>query len=188
MNQVDILIQGYNKNDVDPEEFASTTTLIRTGEHNIVTDPGTHKSVDTYINALEKYGLTLDDIDYVFLTHDHLDHVRDVALFPNATVINRWGFHKGDEHPEQEDEEFEVFPGITRVAAPGHATSESVLFVDTKIGKVCVAGDVFWYADFGPEKDPYVLNEKELQASRKMVLERADYIIPGHDKMVKVER
>jgi hypothetical protein len=37
-------------------------------------------------------------------------------------------------------------------------------------------------------KDPYVKNEKDLKESRKKVLEIADYIIPGHGKMFKVQK
>ena len=37
-------------------------------------------------------------------------------------------------------------------------------------------------------KDPYMKNEKQLMESRNKILEIADYIIPGHGKMFKVEK
>ena len=61
-----------------------------------------------------------------------------------------------------------------------------------------MAGDVFWWWDNEEQKtdkeslmarkDPYVKNKEQLNESRKKVLEIADYIIPGHGKMFKVEK
>ena len=39
-----------------------------------------------------------------------------------------------------------------------------------------------------PEIDPYASDMKKLKESRKKLLELADYIIPGHGKMFKVEK
>jgi len=36
---------------------------------------------------LEKIGLTPDDIEYVVVSHMHLDHAGNIAKFPNATLI-----------------------------------------------------------------------------------------------------
>ena len=50
-----------------------------------------------------------------------------------------------------------------------------------------ICGDVFWKKDF-PENDPYASDKEKLRDSRKMILELADWVIPGHGKMFKVER
>ena len=39
-----------------------------------------------------------------------------------------------------------------------------------------------------PEKDPMAWDQKELEKSRKKVLEIADYIIPGHGKIFRNSR
>ena len=36
--------------------------------------------------------------------------------------------------------------------------------------------------------DPYMKNEKQLIESRRKILDIADYVIPGHGKMFKVEK
>ena len=65
------------------------------------------------------------------------------------------------------------------------------------IQKVVLAGDVFWWADgeeqlvdINKEDDahPAELDMKALIKSRRVLLEKADYIIPGHGKMFKVEK
>jgi glyoxylase-like metal-dependent hydrolase (beta-lactamase superfamily II) len=63
---------------------------------------------------------------------------------------------------------------------------------------VVVAGDVFWWADREEQKtdresllfhkDPFAKDEKALLASRRKILELADWIIPGHGKMFKNSR
>jgi glyoxylase-like metal-dependent hydrolase (beta-lactamase superfamily II) len=37
-------------------------------------------------------------------------------------------------------------------------------------------------------RDPYVKDKEKLKESRKKILEIADYVIPGHGKMFKVEK
>ena len=186
MPQVDILITGYNdESNPEVEKYTSTTTLVRADGFNIVVDPGTHKSTDEYIEALNKHDLVVDDINYVFTTHEHLDHSRDISLFKNATIIDRFGYHKGDEHRFFEDKEYEITPGIIRIATPGHTKNHCSLLVETDKGIICVAGDVWWYEDFTPIQDPYASDQNTLGQSRAMVLKRANYIIPGHGGLVK---
>ncbi|KKQ94785.1 MAG: Metallo-beta-lactamase [candidate division CPR2 bacterium GW2011_GWC1_39_9] len=191
MAQVDILIKGYNQ-EVSEElhKYASTTTLVRSGEFNIVVDPGTHKSTDLYVQALRDFDLTPDDITQVFTTHEHLDHTRDIPFFKNATVIDGVGFHKADEHRFDESEELEIAPGVKRIATPGHGQEDqhASLLVETDGGVICIAGDVWWNEDFTPVEDPYASDQKALEESRKKILELADYIIPGHGGMVKVKK
>ena len=188
MPKVDILIKGYNIEGPELDRYASTTTLVRADGYNIVVDPGTHKSKSEYVDALKQLDLTMDDINYVFTTHEHLDHSRDIALFENATVIDRFGFHKGDEHRFFEDEEYEITPGIKRIATPGHGINHSSLLVETDQGITCVSGDVWWNEDFTPKQDPYATSQEDLEKSRELVKSRADYVIPGHGGMVKVKK
>ena len=54
------------------------------------------------------------------------------------------------------------------------------------IGTVVVAGDLWWRSDFTPRLDPMAWNQKILENSRKRILKIADYIIPGHGKMVAI--
>jgi len=63
------------------------------------------------------------------------------------------------------------------------------------LGKVVIAGDVFWWVDEEEQRtdkqsllgheDPYVKDEKALRESRERILNLADYIIPGHGEMFK---
>jgi glyoxylase-like metal-dependent hydrolase (beta-lactamase superfamily II) len=188
MPKVDILLLGYNEESKELDKYASTTTLIRAKDFNMVVDPGSHKSQAEYQLALKKFDLTPEDINYVFTTHEHLDHSRDIALFKNAEVIDRWGFHKRDEHRFFEDDEYEITKGVKRIFTPGHTINHCSLLVETDNGIVCVAGDLWWYEDLTPVEDPIDgVNQKELEKSRANIRQMADFIIPGHGGLVRIK-
>jgi glyoxylase-like metal-dependent hydrolase (beta-lactamase superfamily II) len=54
-------------------------------------DTGTNDSVPLLLDALHQRGLGVDDVDYVFLTHIHLDHAGGAGLLmqqlPNASCV-----------------------------------------------------------------------------------------------------
>lgn len=191
MAKVDVLIKGYNREiNSGLHNYACTCTLIRDKDINMVVDPGSHQSIGMYIFALGEFGLALEDINFVFTTHEHLDHSMNRALFENATIIDRYGYHKGDEHRfHSNDEEFEISKDIKMIATPGHGGDiHASLLVETHDGTVCVAGDVWWYEDLTPEIDPHATSQEELEVSRQKLIKVADYIIPGHGGIVRNNR
>lgn len=87
--------------------------------------------------------------------------------------------------------------GIEILETPGHVTEHLSLIVQTTKGKIAIAGDVIWWTDNEDQifninqtdqtqaKD---MNMDELVNSRKKLLKKADWIIPGHGKMFKVKK
>jgi len=195
MAEVKVLIKGYAR-EIDGKEFASsTTTLIQDGKLNIVVDPGMDRKA--LLAALKKEDLSLDQINYVILTHNHLDHSLLTGIFENAKILDDSDIYSFD---GQIDEHEGKIPNtnIEIIKTPGHDQFHCSVLVNTEeFGKVIIAGDVFWWADDEEQKtdrksllehkDPYVKNKGELEKSRKKILELADYIIPGHAGMYKVK-
>jgi glyoxylase-like metal-dependent hydrolase (beta-lactamase superfamily II) len=83
------------------------------------------------------------------------------------------------------------------VATPGHTEEHASLLVETATGLVAVAGDLFWWAaDEKQEtsnlpkliarKDPFMNDFAALKKSRKMLLDLADWLIPGHGQMFRL--
>jgi glyoxylase-like metal-dependent hydrolase (beta-lactamase superfamily II) len=71
------------------------------------------------------------------------------------------------------------------------------LLVTTPQGVVAIAGDAIFFIE--GEEQKFSLDQKDhseakglsmdtLIQSRKLLIDRADYIIPGHGKMFKVEK
>lgn len=67
---------------------------------------------------------------------------------------------------------------------PGHDSTSLTLFIKTDDGVVAVCGDVFWRENY-PEVDPYALDFKKLEHSRKLILEISHWIVPGHGPIYK---
>ena len=61
--------------------------LIRSEERCILFDTGPFRVRPMLIAALSELGLTPADIDIIFLTHLHWDHVENLDLFPQARVL-----------------------------------------------------------------------------------------------------
>jgi glyoxylase-like metal-dependent hydrolase (beta-lactamase superfamily II) len=195
MAEVKILISGYAK-PTGHETFKASpsTVLINDSGKLILVDPGANEK--KLIEALEKEGLKPVDIDIIFLTHYHLDHLLNIRLFPDKDIYDSGTIYRGDE----ELEFFGKIPGtdVAVIETPGHAHEHASLLVNTTEGVMCVAGDLWWWQDNEKQitdkksllnlKDPFVKDKKALLESRKKILKMADFVIPGHGKMFKIDR
>jgi hydroxyacylglutathione hydrolase len=65
--------------------------LIREGERVAVVDTGTNQSVPRVLDVLAAKGILREQVDFVILTHVHLDHAGGAGLmmqeFPNARLL-----------------------------------------------------------------------------------------------------
>ena len=186
--EVKILIEGEtNANEVGEtgeEKTRPTITLIRDDGFVIVVDPGILKSQQTLVDALEKENLTVNDVNIVCITHSHIDHYRNVGMFPNAKVLEYFGLWKKE---SVEDWHQNFSENIQILRTPGHDYTCITLFVKTSDGIVAVCGDVFWKENY-PAEDRFASDSKKLEESRKTVLKMADWIIPGHGPMYKAKK
>lgn len=194
MNELKLLIQGYAKKTKKGFCASSAVVLIKTDGLNILVDPGSNK--ERLLRALKRERINPTDIDFIFLTHFHLDHILNIRLFPRATILDVDTIYKKDRGALYSG----FIPGtnIQVIPTPGHAHEHGVLIIDTEEGRVGVAGDIFWWNDGEKQKtdyrsliykkDPYTKNWKQVVESRKKLLKLADWIIPGHGKVFRVEK
>lgn len=193
MNKVKVLVEGYAYPNEDGTYSASPTcTLVESNNKKFIVDPGTDSK--KLQEALSKENITERDLSFVYLTHYHPDHFLNIRLFPNLDIYDGdicWSgereiFHQGK------------LPGVDVeiIKTPGHALENTSLLVKTDGGVICVSSDVFWWED-GKQKtdtvedlmnlvDPFANDNEALRNSRKLVLEKADWVIPGHGKKFKV--
>jgi len=186
MAEVKILVPGYTTADSateDEEKTCATISLVRDKNIVMVCDPGVLDSQQILIDALKKQGLAINDVNYVFITHSHIDHYRNIGMFPNAKTLEYWGIWDGS---RAEDWKENFTEDIKIIKTPGHNYDGLTLLVKTKEGIIAISGDVFWKENY-PENDPYASDLKKLQESRQKVLQLADFIIPGHAGMYKVK-
>ncbi|MBR9683210.1 MBL fold metallo-hydrolase [Candidatus Woesearchaeota archaeon] len=186
MAKVKVLVEGFTSADQPDKEERTcpTITLVRDKNLIIVCDPGTLKDQSILINELKKENLTLNDVNVVFLTHSHIDHFRNIGMFPNAKVIEFYGAWHGDIVDDRQDQ---LTENIKIIETPGHNYTSLTLIVKTDKGNIAICGDVFWKENY-PEVDEYADDMNKLRESRQKLLEIADYIVPGHAGMYKVKK
>lgn len=190
-NRVTVLTAGY----VQPIEgrtfvpgaqadgarkVASTISLVQGEDLVLIADPGMAAPGvwDTILTQLRSRGVAPEDVTHVFISHHHPDHITQLGLFPNATLVDYWGTYKDDvwsDHPDN----YELASGVKVVRTPGHTHEDASLLVETTEGTYALT-HLWWAPGFQPEEDPIAENPDELQVSRVLVLEQADWIVPGH--------
>lgn len=196
MNKVKVLIEGFAKKFDDYKKVSPSVVLIETDKYKIVVDPGLNRK--DLLDALEKENVKTGEIDFVVLTHNHLDHSALMGAFEKAIVLDDKNKYLQNGEISMQGENI-LGDGVEIISTPGHDPWHCSVVVKTEdMGIVVVAGDAFWWRDGNePEKDfeslinledPYVKDEKALKESRKKILEVADWIIPGHGKMFRNQK
>lgn len=190
-NRVSVITEGYVKavegrqlipgiSDNGARHMAGTVALVEGDGVVIVTDPGMVANRKMITDGLKKNGVTPEEVTHVFISHHHPDHTVNIALFPNAELIDFWGIYQGDfwqDHPD----EYEIAPGIKVFQTPGHTKEDASLVVETDKGTI-VLTHLWWTQDKTPDKDPIAWDQKILEEQRRKIDKIADWIIPGHGK------
>jgi glyoxylase-like metal-dependent hydrolase (beta-lactamase superfamily II) len=189
--KVKILVEGFSNADsvgeTGEEATCATVSLILDEGISIVVDPGILESQQILVDALKKENLNIEDIDIVCITHSHLDHYRNVGMFPNAKVLEFFGlWHKNSIESWSEN----FTPNIQILKTPGHDYTGITPFVTTENGVVAICGDIFWKENYpeDPGDDNYASDYEKLAESRELVLDLADWVIPGHAGIYKVNK
>jgi glyoxylase-like metal-dependent hydrolase (beta-lactamase superfamily II) len=189
--EVKILVEGYtNANEVGEtgeEKTQPTITLVREKGLVMVVDPGILESHQVLIGALAEENLTVQDVDVVCVTHSHIDHYRNIGMFPRAKVLEYFGIWDKNS-VEVWQEQFTL--NIQVLRTPGHDYTGITVFVNTENGVVAICGDVFWKENYpeDPKDDKYASDKKELSHSRELIMKMADWIVPGHGPMYKTKK
>lgn len=195
MAEIKVLIEGYARQLEKGWVASSTTCLIDAAGKRIVTDPGCNRA--KLMSALAKEGLSTRDIDYVFLSHCHPDHTLLAGIFENAKFITFDSNLMYDKDLMLQFDKHILGKDVEIIETPGHVLEHLSLIVDTPRGKIAVAGDVVWWTE--DQKQAFHIDQKDLSQakgmdmdmlieSRKKIMMLADYVIPGHGKMFKVNK
>jgi glyoxylase-like metal-dependent hydrolase (beta-lactamase superfamily II) len=176
--EVHVLHNGYVGLDGDDDRVSGTVTLILDGDAVIVVDPGMVADRDALLAALKEHDQDPADVTDVVFSHHHPDHTVNAALFLNARIHDHWATYEGDRWIGRDAHGAELAPSVRLVRTPGH-TNEDISTVASAADGVYVCTHA-WWVENGPEEDPLGVNQSALAVSRRLLLEFADVIIPGH--------
>ena len=178
-----LLHAGYVRDD----GVASSVSLVLDGTTIIVVDPGMVAERHLILEPLRALGVMPEQVTHVVITHHHPDHTLNVALFPNAEVVDFWARYRGDQWLDHDGDEYEISEHCHLLLTPGHTTEYATLLVETDAGMVACT-HAWWRADRTPEIDPLADDQIALEASRARILEVADLVVPAHGPAFEVPR
>jgi glyoxylase-like metal-dependent hydrolase (beta-lactamase superfamily II) len=174
MATVHLLHEGYAT-----ERTASSVVLVRDGDALIVADPGMVANRSLILDPLAALSVAPEAVTHVFLSHHHPDHTINVALFPNAEVVDFWARYVGDDWLDMPGDGYHLSPRAQLWLTPGHSDQDASLIVEADDG-VYALTHLWWRGDRTPEIDPYAPDQALLERNRERVLAVATIVIPGH--------
>ncbi len=190
--EISVLAEGYVASLEGGRLRASpSAVLIEDAGTRVLVDPGADER--GLFSGLSRKGLSSEDVDLIFVTHSHLDHILNLRLFPETEVCDSGFIYRGDE----EIPYGKFVPGtkIEVLPTPGHTPDHASLLVSAGGEIWLVAGDLFWWGDGAVQRtdlpslleleDEYACDTEALKTSRMMALARADVVIPGHGKIFR---
>ena len=177
-------------------DASSTVTLIRTEDSgNILVDTGEFSRQKDLIHGLKSIGrLEPEDIDKVVFTHGHGDHMGNNKLFLNAEFYYHPDEHIISRHKARGSHEVsEGFilankPRVYVIETPGH-TRGCITVIINYDDVFAAAGDALPIEDNYRQWVPPGINIDPELAIRSMerIVDAADYVIPGHGRMFKID-
>jgi glyoxylase-like metal-dependent hydrolase (beta-lactamase superfamily II) len=170
-----LLHAGYVRDD----GVASSVSLIIDGEALIVVDPGMVADRELILAPLRGHGVEPEQVTHVVITHHHPDHTVNIALFPNAEVVDFWARYRGDQWLDHDGDGYRVSRHARLILTPGHTREDLTLLVQTDAGVVACT-HAWWRGDRSPEVDPLAEDPDALPASRLRILAEADLVVPAH--------
>jgi N-acyl homoserine lactone hydrolase len=203
--RVDLLIPGLPAK-ADHFLFGiCSLMLLRDGKRTILFDTGPYRVRPMLVEVLAAHGLAPEQIDTVFVSHLHWDHIENIDLFRHAEILvprlefeyaaairaTDWGtppyareMLQGMRIVLLDEREQEIFPGIRTIPLPGHSVGLQGLVVKAEDGDLVLASDALWSARDAVRGHPDVAffdPEKGRQSLERALGAGAVYY-PGHDR------
>lgn len=179
------------------------------GAAHVLAEPIVQRPEEEIRSQLGRHGHTPEDIQYVFLTHLHFDHVDQLDLYSNAQVVvsgrglaqaksasPTWAPEKtltllnelGDRVTAVDDTE--VLSGIDVVWMGGHTPCSQAVYVRTDGGDVVLAGDAVFRRSQLASGVPIGIwsdLDEAREAINRLNARDAD-VLPSHDPEALAER
>jgi glyoxylase-like metal-dependent hydrolase (beta-lactamase superfamily II) len=179
----------WGESDEKPLRNAICTCTVISGEKfHLLVDPSLEEAKAMATELDRRTGLSVDEIDTVFLTHQHGDHLYGLKHFTKA----RWfagtevaaAINKSGKYEKQVEPAGKLLSGeIDVIPMFGHTADSFGLRFDHHGYSVVIAGDAVATKDYWDDRQMYynVIDMKESEKTFDMIRSVADIIVPGHD-------
>jgi glyoxylase-like metal-dependent hydrolase (beta-lactamase superfamily II) len=183
----------------------ATVALVETDGQLILIDTSWEGTPETapwppeqnrLIMELQYFGVKPEDINEIFITHWHGDHWENIYLFPQARVYyagcapsyvkKNLDLISADNETLKIKEGDDWHLGLEVLSTDGHSDHDHSVAIRYKRKEFVVAGDaivskMYYHTETFFPNNRVTKFQEELRASFRKIVERADYIIPGHD-------
>ena len=180
MTTVHLLHAGYAG-----DRVGSSIVLVQDGSARIVVDPGMVASRHRILDPLRDLDVARESVTHVFLSHHHPDHTINIALFPNAEVVDFWARYRDDLWLDHDGDGYRLAPNSQLWLTPGHTQEDASLIVEADDG-IYAMTHLWWHQDRSPEVDPLGDDQAAIEVGRARILAAADIVIPGHGGAFRV--
>jgi N-acyl homoserine lactone hydrolase len=152
----------------------------------VVTPVGTATRAKTLAAQLAEVGVKPADIQWVAVSHTHGDHVGNVDLFPQATLVIQkaeldWAFTPGKTPPFRRERPVRAVEGdvdlfgdgsVTLLSTPGHTPGHQSLLVRLPVtGWVVLSGDLTHFRDNWEQRRVASMNTSAEQTKAPLQLQ-----------------
>lgn len=196
MYEVHVLQAGYSSVNSDGTMCANgTSSLIIGPTKKVIVDTLSPWDSESIIHHLQLHNLEPCEITHVICTHGHPDHTGNNNMFTDAEIhiVGNSIYHKDTyyEHHFADGLPYEIDGRDLYIhPTPGHTLDSVSVVVNTRIGRVCIAGDLFEkeedIKDSSVWKEAGTEDETQQIKNRCQMLLLSDFVVPGHGPMFKV--
>ncbi|MFW9841591.1 MAG: MBL fold metallo-hydrolase [Candidatus Thorarchaeota archaeon] len=184
----------------------ATVTLVETDRKKILIDTSWEGQKDYFsrvsneenrlVSELHYFGVMPTEIDEIFITHWHGDHWENIYLFPQATIYYAGQpeslVKKTLEEIDAENDTVNIkegdewHSGLEIIDTHGHTDHDHSVVIQYKKTNFVAAGDsivskMYYHTEtFFPNARVEKFHDEHV-ISFKRIIDRADFIIPGHD-------
>jgi len=179
----------WGESDEKPLRGAICTCTVISGEKfHLLVDPSLEDGKVMATELDRRTGLSVDEIDTVFITHQHGDHLYGLKHFTKAkwyagaevaVAINKSGKYE----KQIESAGKTLFEAIEIIPMFGHTPDSYGLRFNHNGYSVVVTGDAVATKDYWDGGQMYynVIDMEESKKTLSMISSIADIIVPGHD-------
>ena len=172
-----------------------TCTLISGSGFRVLVDPSLQDEERMRAELDRRTGCKLEDVDTVFITHEHGDHHFGLKHFPHAKWLAAPPVAEILNGSEQYAKSVEATVGplfgvIDVMPTPGHCLSHHSLRFDCDGRSVVIAADAAMNREFWNDRRGYFNSADFDLATRSIstLAALADVVVPGHDNYFLTNR
>ena len=146
---------------------AGTVSLVRDADRVVVVDPGMVADRDLILGPMRELGVRPEDVTDVVVSHHHLDHTLNVALFPGSRFTTSSPSSRATSSPAGTPRASQLTPSIRLLATPGHTPQDITTLAGTADDVVALTH--LWWTERRARRRPLPHDREQLREERERV-------------------